>query len=390
MSPTHLLRAAKAAHQPDWNSLDLLRDVLDELGSRPALVDAPTCDDLRRDLARAAHGETFVLQIGDCAERFSDADTAVTRRKADQLDDLAERYAELRGVPAVRIGRIAGQYAKPRSCDTEILADGTSVPVYRGDAVNDEHPTTESRRADPLRLLDAYNRSADVLRALEDRAGNDPARIYTSHEALLLEYEEVLVRAHTFGEPYGSSAHLLWAGDRTRQLDHAHVDFLASVNNPIAVKLGPSVAHGDTRALIQALDPDHRPGRLTFVARMGARHVGEHLPRVLDEIGDSATRAAWMVDPMHGNTLTHTSGQKTRTVDDILAEIDTAHALLTERGIPLAGLHLETSADHVTECLDTHEHLVTTGTLPDYRSPCDPRLAPTQALRVVEHAARLK
>lgn len=388
MSSTHLLRAAMAAHQPEWHSLDLLRGVLYELGRRPGLVGTTACESLRHDLARAGRGEAFVLQAGDCAERFADAAASTTRRKIDQFDGLTALLGAVDPAPVVRIGRIAGQYAKPRSCATEILPDGTSIPVYRGDAVNAEAPSAEDRVADPLRLLHAYDRSAEVLDVLEEYAvgGGDP--VYSSHEALLLEYEESLVRTEPGGGRIGSSAHLLWVGDRTRQLDHAHVDFLRSVRNPVAVKIGPSVGPGDATALVHALAPDQIPGRLTFVVRMGLDLVREHLNRILSELGDQARDVVWLVDPMHGNTLSNSAGQKTRVVDDMLGEIDEAADVLRNHECRLSGLHLETSPDPVTECVDTHEDLVRMS-LPDYRSACDPRLGPAQAATVVEHAARV-
>ena len=369
MSSTHLLRAAMAAHQPEWYSLDLLRTVLGEL-------------------SRAGRGEAFVVQAGDCAERFADASSGTTRRKIDQFDALTARSVAAGGIPVVRIGRIAGQYAKPRSTPTEQLADGRSVPVYRGDAVNGERPDPADRRADPARLLDAYDRSADVLDVLDGHAVGGGEPVWSSHEALLLEYEESLVRPDREGGRLGSSGHLLWVGDRTRQLDHAHVDFLRSVRNPVAVKIGPSVAPGDVTALVRALDPQHETGRLTLIARMGRDRVREHLDRVLAELGERARDVVWLVDPMHGNTLVNRAGQKTRVVGDMVDEIDDAAGVLSTHGCLLAGVHLETTPDPVAECVATHEDLVARSPLPEYRSACDPRLGPTQAATVVEHAAR--
>lgn len=388
MTSTHLLRTAQAAQQPDWHSLDLLRNVLRELTSRPALVDAGSCDDLREQMARAERGSAFILQAGECAEMFRDAHPASTRSKADQMEDLAAAVTDERGRPAVLVGRIAGQYSKPRSCTAEVLPDGSTVPVYRGDAVNGIEPVPSARQADPGRLLDAYDCSATVLDTLAERPLVGAQPVYASHEALLLEYEEALVRESPSGAMYGTSGHLLWVGDRTRQTDHAHIQFLRRIANPVAVKIGPTIAPGDATDIAAILNPHGDPGRLTFITRMGATRIRPDLGRVLDELGAAARHVSWMVDPMHGNTIVNRSAQKTRVIADMIDEINGAAETLGSHGCHVAGLHLEISPDDVTECVATHSELAATPNLSDYRSTCDPRLSPKQALDVVRHAAR--
>ncbi len=392
---TRLLLAARARQQPEWASLDVLREVLHVLENKPQLVDASVCADLTDELARVARGEAFVLQIGECAERFTDATPATVLAKADQLHRLADIWAARAGRPVVRIGRIAGQYAKPRSSGTETLADGTVLPVHRGDAVNSPEPTAAARAADPGRLLAAYRHAETTLSTLFERdlglAGQDaPHRTYASHEALLLELEHALVRPVPGStSAYGSSGHFLWIGDRTRQLDHAHVEFAASITNPVGVKVGPSATADEVAHLVRALNPHCRPGRLTLIIRMGAASAGRRMPVLVDALGEDAAGVVWISDPMHGNTRVNGAGQKVRAVADVAAEIEAFTRALRLRGLHPGGLMLETAHVPVTECVATPDQVASIAALPHYESACDPRLNPQQAQSVVEFTADL-
>ncbi|MFC9222455.1 3-deoxy-7-phosphoheptulonate synthase [Streptomyces hygroscopicus] len=393
MTRTRLLLAARAQQQPEWASLDDLKRVLRALEQKPRLVDASVCADLTAELARAALGEAFVLQIGECAERFEDATPATVLAKAEQLHRLADALADATGMPVVRIGRIAGQYAKPRSSETETLADGSLLPVYRGDAVNSPEPTPQSRTADPDRLLRAYHHAEATLSILFERdlglAGpTAPKRTYASHEALLLEFEQALVRPllDSMGA-YGSSGHFLWIGERTRQLDHEHVAFAASIANPVGIKIGPDADPDDVRALVHLLNPRRQLGRLSLIVRMGAARIERRFPALLDALSHEAPGVVWICDPMHGNTRVSGAGQKTRTVTDITAEIEGFASALRHRGLPIGGLMLETAHTPVTECVATREELESPVPLPGYESACDPRLNPEQAKAVVAFMA---
>jgi 3-deoxy-7-phosphoheptulonate synthase len=350
-----------------------------ELRRRPPLVRFADCMALRERLARVASGAAHVLQGGDCAELFDEVSAATSARKLYQLYDVAAVIGRATGRPMVRIGRIAGQFAKPRSQPTERGPGGEPLPVYRGDAVNDVATTRAARTADPHRMLLAYDKSAEVL----DHLFGHP--VYTSHESLLREYEEPLARVDpATGELYGSSGHLLWVGDRSRQLDGPHIDLLARLSNPVAVKLGPTATAGDVTALIERLDPDRTPGRLILISRLGADRITDLLPPLV-----AAARAAWagapagagpvwLCDPMHANTVRTASGRKTRRLDDIVTEVGSFVRLLRAHGAHPGGLHLEMTPDDVTECVDRRAEQ----TFPRYRSACDPRLNPRQARRV--------
>ncbi|KNB50376.1 3-deoxy-7-phosphoheptulonate synthase [Streptomyces caatingaensis] len=386
---------ARAQQQPEWSSLDELKRVLHVLATSPQLVDASVCADLTGELARAAQGEAFVLQLGECAERFHDATPVEVLAKAGQLHALADDFAGISGLPVVRMGRIAGQYAKPRSSAMETLDDGTVLPVYRGDAVNAPDPTPEARRADPSRLLRAYHHAQTTLSTLFERdlgllGHADPRRTYVGHEALLLEFEDALVRPLPDGPGvYGSSGHFLWIGERTRQPDHQHVQFASGIDNPVGVKVGPGATADELTALVRLLNPRRRPGRLSFIVRMGAAQAGRKLPALLGALGDAAADAVWICDPMHGNTKANGAGQKSRAVADILAEIEAFVAALRGHGLPPAGLMLETAHRPVTECVATPGDLALSVPLPCYESAVDPRLNPEQAQEVVEFTAGL-
>ncbi|MFB9463410.1 3-deoxy-7-phosphoheptulonate synthase [Streptomyces cinereospinus] len=395
MSNTRLLIPSRAAQQPDWTRWDDLDRVLGELARRPALVSEETTAALREELAFVARGTAFVIQAGDCAELFSDSGPERIRAKATALHALGDLFESLTKIPVVRIGRLAGQYAKPRSNSWEELPDGTRVPVYRGDAVNGAEATASARQPDPHRLLRAYElaqRALAELRTAPPRSGSMTAVLaptYISHEALLLEYEHALLRADARGGRYASSAPFLWIGERTRQPDHAHIDLAATVSNPIGVKVGPDASPADVTALLDRLNPANQPGRLTLIVRMGAERIGTALPALLGGLGPRAAEAVWMTDPMHGNTRTTAAGQKSRVLTDILTEVETFFGVMSAHGLHAGGLHLESAPDDVTECVLRTEDLAVDTPLPRYESACDPRLNPAQAEEVVRLAASL-
>jgi 3-deoxy-7-phosphoheptulonate synthase len=359
-----------------WPSTSDVAGVEDELRRRPPLVRFADCHALRDRLARVAAGAGFVIQGGDCAELFAEVSAATTARKVHQMHDVAAVIGRATGRPVVRVGRIAGQFAKPRSQPTESGPDGEPLPVYRGDAVNDLAATPAARAADPRRMLVAYDRSAEVLGHLSG------GPVYTSHEALLGEYEESLARVDpATGALYGSSGHLLWVGDRSRRVGGRHVDLLARMANPVAVKVGPTATVEDVAALVERLDPARTPGRLVLIARLGAGRVAELLPPLVAAArGRSAGSPGpvWLCDPMHANTVRTADGRKTRRVDDVVAEVVSFAGVLRAQGVHPGGLHLEMSPDDVTECVDATDDQP----LPRYRSACDPRLNPRQARRV--------
>ncbi|WP_410598265.1 3-deoxy-7-phosphoheptulonate synthase [Amycolatopsis sp. lyj-90] len=395
----HALLEIAAAHQPEWSTPGELAAVRNELLGRPPLVDAHSCHALAGELEFVARGEAVVIQAGDCAELFSDSERHRVQAKASQLHHLCDT-AEFAGIPAVRIGRFAGQFAKPRSCATETLPDGTEIPVYRGDAVNGLNPTATARRADPARMLTAYDLAANGLDALfmrqlllsEGDSGISSmlAPTYISHEALLLDFERALLRPDPArGGTYASSAHMVWIGERTRQLDHAHLALAEQINNPVGVKIGPTATPEELIAIVDRLATGHRRGRLTLIIRMGAEKIADRLPALVAALGTRAGEVAWLSDPMHGNTKKTVTGQKTRVVTEIQDEIGHFCRILREQRVHPGGLHLEVSPDPVTECVDTTADLTGSLDFDRYESACDPRLNPIQAQQVVRHFTRL-
>jgi 3-deoxy-7-phosphoheptulonate synthase len=385
-----------AVHQPVWADPDAVPAVLAELRARHPLVRATDSEALRAELAEVAAGRGLVLQGGDCAEPFADSAGARVRAKAGQLEELGDLLEAETGAPVVRIGRFAGQYAKPRSSPTETLPTGRLVPAFLGEAVNGPEPDPAVRRADVTRLLAAYDHAARALDELfinrflpviagPEHAGYAPT--YVSHEGLLLEYERALVRTGPRGD-YASSAHMLWIGERTRFPGSAHLAFAESIANPVGVKVGPTATVEETAALVDRLGTV--PGRLTFIVRMGAGPVRDRLPVLLDGLGRRARQVVWLTDPMHGNTRLTAAGQKTRLLADVLSEVRTFFAVLGARSLHPGGLHLELTPDRVTECV---EHLADLGDrrpLPRYESLCDPRLNHEQSTALVRVAARLR
>ncbi|MER8184447.1 3-deoxy-7-phosphoheptulonate synthase [Kitasatospora sp. NPDC094015] len=367
--------APEAAPEAGWPSPQAVAEVAARLRALPPLVALGDCLELRRRLAEVAAGRAHLVQGGDCAELFAEVSAHTTRRKAAQLRELAALVEDGTGRPAVAVGRIAGQFAKPRSQPVETGPLGESLPVYRGDAVNGVTPTAEARTPDPGRLLTAYELASDIHRHLAAETEGTGRRVWTSHEALLLDYELPLAR--TLGDrQYGSSGHLLWIGERTRQPDGRHVRALAELANPVAVKLGPTTTAADVADLVARLDPGREPGRLSFVLRCGADRVEQVLPGLVRAAADAGVRPVWICDPMHGNTERCADGRKTRRMTRVTAEIRSFVRVLRRLGEHPGGVHLELTPDDVTECV------AGPGDSPGpsrYWTACDPRLSPDQA-----------
>jgi 3-deoxy-7-phosphoheptulonate synthase len=418
-----------AVQQPEWPDDDRLRAATSELATLPPLVFAAECDRLREHLAAVTRGEAFVLQGGDCAETFEGATAEAVRAKLQTLLQMAVVLTYGASVPIVKIARMAGQFAKPRSRPEEVR-DGVALPAYRGDAVNGFEFTRQARTPDPGRLLRAYHCSAATLNLCRaftaggyadlhqaqgwnqdfvrespagqqyerlaeeiDRAlafmracGANPAELrsvelYTSHEALLLDYEHALTRTDPgTGLTYDASAHFLWIGERTRALDGAHIAFARDIRNPVGVKVGPSATPAEVLALAEALNPDGQPGRLTLITRMGAPRVTELLPPLIQAVDRAQIPVAWVCDPMHGNTFEAPSGHKTRRFDDVLAEVHGFFDVHRKLGTHPGGIHIEFTGDNVTECVGGSYQIAEADLYQRYETACDPRLNRSQSL----------
>ncbi|MFH8476231.1 3-deoxy-7-phosphoheptulonate synthase [Streptomyces sp. NPDC018000] len=369
-----------AEQQPDWRDTRLLDRVRGDLLTRPGLVSAPATALLREQLAQVVAGRMRIVQAGDCAEDPSECTTDHVRDKIALLDSLAQAVQQGSGHTVLRIGRMAGQFAKPRSQLVERVGS-LDLPVYRGPMVNAPEPDPAAREPDPRRLLTGYELSSSVMTAVTAHGRgpvtSDDTAVWTSHEALLLDYELSLVRAHGNNGPLLASTHLPWVGDRTRQPNGAHVHLLAQVVNPVACKVGPGVTVDELLALCAALDPHRDPGRLILIARMGATRVHKKLPPLVRAVRDAGHPVIWLCDPMHGNTVRSADGRKTRTVASIIRELDGFQdAVLAEHGVA-GGLHLEATPYPVAECV--WEPGDEPGT--PYTTLCDPRLNPAQALQ---------
>ncbi|MDA2806197.1 3-deoxy-7-phosphoheptulonate synthase [Nocardiopsis suaedae] len=377
------IRTLDALQQPDWGDAEALDRACAELSALPPLVRRGDVLRLRTLLAGAAAGTALVLQAGDCAEDPADCYTGGALRKAGLVDMLGGIMQMNTHLPVVRAGRIAGQFAKPRSRPTETVG-GRELPVYRGHIVNAPEPDPALRRADPQRLVAGYQAARQAMRDLgwaPDTAPHPVPQPWTSHEALVLDYELPQVRDDGDGALLAST-HWPWIGERTRGLDHAHVDLLSRVVNPVACKVGPNATEEEVAGLCGRLDPGRAPGRLTLIARMGADAVAERLPRLVAAARAAGHPVVWLCDPMHGNTVTTGDGYKTRVLDRIVREVEGFVAAVREGGGVPGGLHLETTPDEVTECADGADRMDTVST--KYTSLCDPRLNPRQALRVVD------
>ena len=420
----------EAKQQPTWADANQLAAVKDQLSKLPPLVFAGEVDTLRDRLAQAASGKAFLLQGGDCAETFVDATADRIRNRIKTVLQMAVVLMYGSSLPVVKMGRMAGQFAKPRSSDNE-TREGVTLPAYRGDAVNSFEFTEDARRNDPSRLLQAYNTSASTLNLIRafttggfadlrevhswnkgftdnpankeyeaiagdiDRAmrfmeacGVDSAELkstefFVSHEGLLFDYERPLTRIDSrTNTPYLTSGHFIWIGERTRQLDGAHVDFLSKVRNPLGVKLGPTTSPDDVLALIDKLDPEREPGRLTFISRMGAGKIREELPKLVEAAQRSGSQPLWITDPMHGNGITTANGYKSRRFDDVMNEVMGFFEVHRSLGTHPGGLHVELTGDDVAECLGGSEHIDELTLESRYESVCDPRLNHTQSLEL--------
>jgi 3-deoxy-7-phosphoheptulonate synthase len=425
-------REHPASQQPEWPDPAALDATLKSLSTVPPLVFAGEARHLRRALGHVSAGEAFLLQAGDCAESFTEFSADAIRDKLKVILQMAVVLTYGAGVPVVKVGRIAGQFAKPRTSPTECVGD-VVVPSFRGHLVNGDAPTLAARTPDPARLLTAYNQSASTLNLLRaftkggfadlsevhtwnqefvatsgegrlyeaiageiDRAlrfmracginlgGEETLRqvdFWTSHEALILGYEEALTRRDSLtGDWYDCSAHLVWAGERTRQTDGAHVEFLSGVSNPIGVKLGPTATADEVVALCDRLDPQRDAGRLTLIARMGAGAVASALPPLLRAVRESGHPVVWACDPMHGNTFNSPTGRKTRHFDDVLAEIVGFFAVCRSERVWPGGVHVELTGEDVTECLGGAEDISEDQLDLRYTTTCDPRLNGRQSL----------
>lgn len=416
--------------QPQWPDVHAVESVSEQLSTLPPLVFAGEVDTLRSRLAQAAQGKAFLLQGGDCAETFAGATADKIRNRIKTVLQMAVVLTYAAEMPVIKMGRMAGQFAKPRSSETE-TRDGVTLPAYRGDIVNGYDFTEEARTANPERLLQAYNTSVSTLNLIRafttggfadlrevhswnkgfaqnpahiqyealakdiDRAikfmaacGSDfealkTTEFFVSHEALLMDYERPMTRIDSrTGHPYNTSAHFLWIGERTRELDGAHVDFLSRVRNPIGVKLGPTTDVENMKQLIDKLDPNREPGRLTFITRMGAGKIREALPPLLEAIKDMDANPLWITDPMHGNGITTPNGYKTRRFDDVMDEVRGFFEAHRDAGTFPGGVHVELTGDDVTECLGGSEHIDEKDLESRYESLCDPRLNHMQSLEL--------
>ncbi|HVA74690.1 MAG TPA: 3-deoxy-7-phosphoheptulonate synthase class II [Acidimicrobiales bacterium] len=439
-SPTSW-RDFHAEQQPEWPDAHALEQTLKTLSVLPPLVFAGEARSLQHALSEVAAGEAFLLQAGDCAESFNDFTADSIRDKLKVILQMAVVLTYGAGVPVVKLGRIAGQFAKPRTSPTEVV-DGRELPSFRGHIVNDDAPTEDARVPDPTRMLTAYHQSASTLNLLraftkggfadlsqvhtwnqqfvarstggqqyEELAAEieralrfmracginlggettlQQVEFWTSHEALVLGYEEAMTRRDSLtGDWYDTSAHLLWVGERTRQADGAHIEFLRGLSNPLGAKIGPAATPEEVVAVCRALDPDRVPGRLTLITRMGAGRVEGALPALLEAVREAGHPVVWACDPMHGNTYTSPGGRKTRHFDHVLAEIREFFGVCRQEGVWPGGVHVELTGDDVTECLGGTEEILENHLELRYTTTCDPRLNGSQSLDLAFQVADL-
>lgn len=434
-------RKFPVVQQPDWPDLNELESVLETISTLPPLVFAGEIRSLKKILAEAAQGKAFLLQGGDCAEEFSQCTAPTIRNKLKVILQMAVILIYGGQKPVVKVGRIAGQYAKPRSSGTEMV-NGIELPSFRGDCVNKPEPTLEARRPDAQRLLQAYFHAAatqNILRAFTrggfaalhrvhawnnefvknsnqgeryeslaaqiDQAlafmkviGFDPedtpqlkqVDFYTSHEALILGYEEALTRKDSLtGELYDCSAHMVWIGDRTRQADGAHIEFLRGVKNPIGIKIGPGYEITNILKLLSILNPENEWGRITLITRFGANKIGEYLPPLIRGIEKEGARVLWSCDPMHGNTFVSELNYKTRDFSEILKEIRHFFEIHRSENTVPGGVHFELTGDDVTECIGGAQQIQERHLAENYLTACDPRLNAQQSLELAFQIAEM-
>nr|WP_206067722.1 3-deoxy-7-phosphoheptulonate synthase [Nonomuraea sp. FMUSA5-5] len=378
------IRLSAALQQPAWEDLSQVQRVREVLAARPPLVRPSDVHVLRTLLAAVAAGQSLVIQAGDCAEDPEECTQEHVSRKTAALDVLAGALKMVGRKPVLRAGRIGGQFAKPRSSPVEKVGD-LELPVFRGHLVNGPEPSPESRQPDPLRILTGYMAASDIMehlgwRGSSRRPANDPPT-WTSHEALLLDYEVPMLRRDPSGALVLGSTHWPWIGERTRQPDGPHVALLAEVVNPVGCKVGPKTTPEELLALCERLDPDREPGRLTLIARMGAGTVTRALPPLVEAVRDAGHPAIWLCDPMHANTVTTPGGRKTRLVPELMREVGGFVAAVEAAGGVAGGLHLETTPDDVVECVADENDFDELGER--YTTLCDPRLTLWQAVSVI-------
>ncbi len=432
-------RQYPAEQQPDWPDEEQVSAVLKEISELPPLVFAGEARTLREQLAEVCNGRALLLQAGDCAESFDALSADAIRDNLKVILQMAVALTYSTGLPVVKVGRIAGQFAKPRSSPTE-TQDDLELPSFRGHIVNDPDFNAGSRAANPRRLLQAYHQSSSTLNLLraftrggfanlaqvhswnQEFVASSPAGeqyreiadgitnalafmkacgitslnnsalnevdFYTSHEALLLGYEEALTRIDsTSGKWYDCSAHMLWIGERTRQVEGAHLEFLRGVENPLGCKIGPSATPEDVLKICEVLNPESTPGRLTLISRFGAGNVEDCLPPIVDAVTTAGHPVVWACDPMHGNTFTSSSGHKTRHLDDVLAELSQFFSVHQSLGTWAGGIHVELTGGNVTECLGGADKLSDDDLHLRYETMCDPRLNASQSLELAFLAA---
>jgi len=422
-----------ALQQPTWPDHEVVEKVLTNLATLPPLVFAGEIRSLKQLLAKAVTGDAFLLQGGDCSENFAQVTAPNIRETLKVLLQMAVVLTYAGGKPVIKVGRIAGQFAKPRSSEMETV-DGVELPSYRGDMVNSAEFSPESRLPNPKFMLKGYNMAAATLNLLRaftrggygslqrvqawnqefvaqspmgrsyDRLAKqishairfmetigissdtpqiNQTQVFTSHEALLLQYEEALTRMDSItGDWYDCSAHMLWIGERTRQVDGAHIEFLRGVHNPLGLKLGATYEIDDVKRLVDALNPDNEAGRLTIITRLGMKKVEKSLPPLLREMKKEGYNIVWSCDPMHANTYTAKSGHKTRNFNDILSEITCFFEIHWSEGTVPGGVHLEMTGNNVTECTGGAHNIVDEELAENYLTSCDPRLNAEQSLEV--------
>ena len=377
-------RGFPVRQMPAYSDQGSLRAVEARLASAAPVIAIDDAARLRERMAELADGRGFLLQGGDCAESFDDPVAEQVAGIAGLFDGMAEKLKPAIEGPLVQIARIAGQFAKPRSAQVE-THDGLSLPAYRGDIVNGIAFDAAAREADPLRMIRAHMQSVGTAASLA-AARASAAPIFTSHEALLLPYEESLTRRDVAGRWWATSGQMLWLGDRTRQLGGAHVEYLRGIDNVVGVKCGPSMAADELLRLIDRLDPRGRPGKLVLIGRFGAKKIGEILPALMRATRDRPV--IWTIDPMHGNT-SMVGIRKVRRLPDILAEIDTFFAVARAEAIHAGGVHLEMSALDVTECIGGRGPASIDELEKNWLTACDPRLNRAQAIDLAAHVAAL-
>jgi len=428
--------------QPKWPDNKEYKKIINEISTYPPLIFSEEAKILKKYLAKASDGKNFVIQGGDCAETFADFNSKSIRDKLKILLQMSVIIAHGASSNVIRIGRIAGQFAKPRSFQIE-SRENQSLPSYRGDAINDINYTLKDRTPDPSRIIKAYNQSAatlNLLRAFTSGGFSDLSKIkqwnekfiensntdekynpivkkinesvkffetiggynsnnitslkmaefFTSHEALLLDYESALTHQDSLTKKwYCCSGHFLWVGDRTRNIENSHIEFLSGIDNPIGMKISPSISSGELLKLCDKLNPNNEKGRLTLISRMGVDKIYDHLPKLIEQIKSNGINVLWICDPMHGNTYKLKTGYKTRHFDTIVKEIDAFFDIHNELNTIPGGIHLEFTGEHVTECLGGADNIIDNDLENHYDTACDPRLNVNQSLELAYRITKL-